>query len=131
MISVMDVDLLVDILNEAPPALSGNLLSHLSDRSLTNNEPVAQVSNFIPICLEVIPDRAGAVVTKIEDIFENVTGCILDEKKEMVIKLKTRCKQATKSRDAHTGTIKSLPDDETRVVKFPSKSPKEAWKFSE
>ena len=128
----MDTDLLADVLSEERPALSGNLLSHLPDRPLTNHEAAAQVSSSISYTPGLAnPNQAGEVVSKIEAIFEKIAGCILEEKKELVIKLKTRGKQGAKTRNVDTGIIKSLPDDTMREVKFPSKSPKEAWRFSE
>ena len=128
----MDSDLLADILNDGQPALPGNLLSHLPERTLTLDEFNVQTtaSTSGSSSGTVNHSQAGAVVSKIEDIFERVADCILDEKKEVAIKLRTRAKQSAMVMDSTTGTIKSVPDDETRTVKFPSKSPKEAWKFS-
>lgn len=123
----MDIDLLADISNEGQPALSGDLLSNLPDRTLTHDSTSAPISPS----RTVNNNQAGAAVSKIENIFEEIAGCILDEKKRISIKLKTRGKQSTIARDAITGTIKSLQDEETRTVQFPSRSPKEAWKFSE
>ena len=127
----MDFDHLADILNGRQPALSGNLLSHLPDRTLTFDELNVQTTALISgNSFVTVNSQAGAVISKIEDIFESIAGCILDEKKKVVIKLKTRARQSAKVRDSTTGAIKSLPDDATTTVKFPSKSPKEAWKFS-
>ena len=127
----MDIDFLADILNEDQPALSGNLLSHLPDRPLTSDESATQRSSSIPHTPGLVnPNQAGAVVSKIEGIFEKIASCILDEKEELVIKLKTRRKQGAKTRDADTGSINRVLGNETRAVRFPSKSPKEAWKFS-
>jgi hypothetical protein len=124
----MDVDLLADILNDGQPVLSGNLLSHLSDRILTLDEtapaPISSLSRTVN------SSQPGAVVSKIEDVFERLAGCILDEKMKISIQLKTRGKQSAIGRDSTTGTIKSLPDEKMRTVEFPSKSAKEAWKFS-
>ena len=119
--SIMDFDLLAEVLNEEQ---SGDLLSHLPDGTLNIDETPAESP------LTANSPQPGAVVSKIEAIFETVAGCILDEKKKIFIKLKTRGKQSNTARDAITGTIKSLPDEETKMVQFPSKSPKEAWKFS-
>ena len=118
----MDFDLVTDIPHQGP-ALPSNLLFHLPHRRLTNDhhdDSSARGST----------NRPATVISKIEAIFENIATCILDEKKELEIRIKTRGKQATKARDVATGTLKSLPNNETRSIRFPSKSPQEAWKFS-
>jgi meiotic recombination protein SPO11 len=128
----MAIDLLADILDEDQPALSDNWLSHLADRPLTSDESATQPSSSIFNNPGLVnPNQAGAVVSKIEVIFEKIASCILDEKEELVIKLKTRRKQGAKTRDADTGSTNRVLGNETRPVRFPSKSPKEAWKFSE
>jgi meiotic recombination protein SPO11 len=68
------------------------------------------------------------VISKIEDIFEAMTDCVMDEKKELVIPLKTRDKKKSKSDDL--GPTKRRKKSETGTITFPSKSPQEAWKFS-
>jgi meiotic recombination protein SPO11 len=70
----------------------------------------------------------GAVISKIEDIFEAMTDCILGEKKELTIQLKTRSK--TKSKIDDSQLAKKKTKSETKIITFPSKSPQEAWKFS-
>jgi hypothetical protein len=79
------------------------------------------------------PSQVGVVITKIEDIFESITGCILDEGKELVIPLKSRPKKKKKkiaNRDDGTQVNEGV-STEARSITFPSKSPQEAWKFSE
>jgi meiotic recombination protein SPO11 len=125
----MDLDLRANILNDGQPALSGNLLFHLPDRSLID-EPNAHATALNSSSSETANYEAGAVVSKIETIFEKVAGCVLDEKKKLAIKLKTRGKQSATARDTTNGTICNVTDDEMKTIGFPSKSPKEAWKFS-
>ena len=124
----MDIDLLADIFSDGQPALFDDLLSCLPGGTITNDDSAtASISTSDP----VKNIQAGAVVSKIEDVFEEVAGCILDEKKKITIKLKTRGKQSATARDTITGAIRSLPDEETKTVQFPSRSSKEAWRFSE
>jgi len=128
----MDLELLTGILNDAQPPLAGDMLSNLPDRHLSANNGETQPSSSPPRTLMLVnPNQAGAIVSKIEDIFENIAGCILDGNKVLEIRLKSRGRKAATGRDAVTGPIKSLEDDAVRIIKFPSKSPKEAWKFSE
>lgn len=123
----MDVDLLADVLDDGQPALSSDLLSYLPGSTLTHEGTTAPFDSPYGT---VNSSQAAAVVSKIEDIFEKVAGSILDEKKKITMKLKTRGKQSATTTDSTTGAIRSMPDEETRTVQFPSKSPKEAWKFS-
>ncbi|KAG0646636.1 Meiotic recombination SPO11 [Hyphodiscus hymeniophilus] len=101
-----------------------NLASHSSDGAVSSSQ-VPFKGHRTANC-----SQAGAVVSKIEDIFEKVAQCILDEEKEVSIKIKTRGKQSAIDYDANTGIITSKSTDEMKTVQFPSKSPKEAWKFT-
>lgn len=64
-----------------------------------------------------------------------MTDCLLGEKSELVIQLKTRSKTKAKS-DAKEEDDDDAPSRrkkarlETRTIAFPSTSPQEAWKFS-
>lgn len=130
----MDIDLLSSFLADSHPSESINLLSNLSNSSLTPpnvaSRPSEQVkasaatTQFSP----VNRNSPGAVINKIEDIFEAMTDCILGEKKELSIRLKTRDKSNVPSNDANSSKKKTK--SESRIVTFPSKSPQEAWKFS-
>ena len=121
----MNSDLLPDIFNVGEPLLSDGLLSHLPKDTLIINDTAASSSGLSS------KSRPGAVVSKIENIFEKVTGCILDEKQRVSIKFRTRGKASMTAKDPITGIVKTLAKDETKTVHFPSKSSKEAWKFSE
>ena len=125
----MDLDILADINDDGQPAFSDNLLSHLPDRTLAHDEPNAH-SRVPGSSLGTVNNgQVGAVVSKIECIFERVADCILDEEKVVTIKLKVRRKPSATAQDTATGTTKSMVDDDMRTIKFPSKSPKEALKF--
>lgn len=121
----MDIDLLPGIMADQP-ALTGSLLSNLPHSADTDPDTATlsdEATNF-----SSNPNRVGAVICKIEDIFESLTDCVLDGRKEMAIELKTR-KRRNHGHDAANGTIKDLGEDKTTSVKFPSKNPQEAWKF--
>ena len=122
----MDLDLLSDILTDHQPALTGNLLSHLPDK-LTNESTDTYVGSSHGI-ISHDQNLAGAVISKIEDIFESIADSIL-HKDEMTIKIKTRKTTGKKAHNAETGVIETLPDEIMRSVKFPSTSPNERWKF--
>ena len=119
----MNLDLLSDILADNQPLGTGSLLSNLPNRGLTiGNQGPHDLSDsqFLGSI------HAGVALSKIEDIFEAIADCLLDGKNEMAIRLKTRKKSTTNS---HTGDENS-GRDQMRAVRFPSKNPQEAWKFS-
>jgi len=132
----MDLNLLSRISTDSPQSSHRNLLSDLPTSSLTpqnaafkSNDPAGE--SPAPSGPSLINQNApGAVISKIENIFEAMTDCILGEKKELTIQLKTRNKTKTKSDDAQSTKKKAKPNPETRTITFPSKSPQEAWKFS-
>ncbi|EPQ62446.1 Bgt-361 [Blumeria graminis f. sp. tritici] len=69
-------------------------------------------------------NQANTVISRIEYVFESMVDCILGSKKELVIQLKFR-----------TDLGKGFPssDDSTQKLRniiFPSKNPREAWKFT-
>ncbi|EHK97930.1 putative Meiotic recombination protein rec12 [Glarea lozoyensis 74030] len=74
-----------------------------------------------------IPNTAGSVITKLEDIFESITDCLLEKNKELTICLKTRPPKVTQ--EDETGNRKRLMSG-VRKITFPSRNPKEAWKFT-
>jgi meiotic recombination protein SPO11 len=135
----MDLDLLADFSTDHQASLTGTLLSNLPTRELTHQNATGDIfPPYAPTILDRAtnlnvpdPNIAGAVITKIEDIIESIAESILDEKKEMVIRLKTRKKAGMQVHDSNTGTIENLQDDQMKSIRFPSKSPREAWKFSE
>ncbi|KFZ04244.1 hypothetical protein V502_10298 [Pseudogymnoascus sp. VKM F-4520 (FW-2644)] len=74
--------------------------------------------------------QAGAVINKIEDIFESLLDCITNEKKCLVLRIKSRGKNGRQTLDAATGAIKNIGNVETKEITFPGKTQKEAWKFA-
>jgi meiotic recombination protein SPO11 len=134
--SVMDFDFLSDVLTDNPPEVTGNLLQDLQDRPLTSNkqgngedgfqERAAQREIPAPNGTIGSSNQAGAVISKIEDIFESIAESILDQKKEIVIRLKSRQKPGNQKIANQNG-----PAEAQNEVRFPSRSPQEAWKFGE
>jgi meiotic recombination protein SPO11 len=74
--------------------------------------------------------QAGEVITKIEDIFESLLDCIINEKKFLVLHIKSRARDGRHNIDATTGAIRNAGNVETKEITFPGKNQKEAWKFS-
>ncbi|RKF57372.1 Meiotic recombination protein rec12 [Erysiphe neolycopersici] len=72
-------------------------------------------------------DQAGITITKIEQIFESLADCIL-EKKELVIHLKIR--ENSNTINERLKSLGTLYKEKTRKVCFPSRNPREAWKFT-
>ncbi|RKF57914.1 Meiotic recombination protein SPO11 [Golovinomyces cichoracearum] len=70
--------------------------------------------------------QAGLVITKIEHIFETIADCILEKKKELVIQLKTKSKAKETNENLNIG----IPEEKIRNVTFPSRKPREAWRFA-
>lgn len=68
------------------------------------------------------PNQVGEVISKIEDIFESIADSIGDGTGPLVIYLKLRRRRGSQS--VVNGT------DKRKKIVFPSKSPKEAWRFS-
>ena len=111
----MDINVLSD---------SEQLLQSLPGRSLTINDTSIQLPAI------GTGNSAGAVISKIEDIFESIIDCIHHKGKELSIPLKTRGRAGQQTRDATSGAILSLPDTKIKAITFPSRNPQEAWKFS-
>ncbi|KAF7940533.1 uncharacterized protein EAE98_000660 [Botrytis deweyae] len=67
--------------------------------------------------------QTGSAICKIEEICEAMTDCIIGRRKQFSIHLKSRS----------LGTKNVIPGSKevfgSRVVQFPSSSPREAWKF--
>jgi hypothetical protein len=74
--------------------------------------------------------QAGSVISKIEDILEQVLDCVIDEKKELVLCLKPRVRSGRKFPNTGSGAIKICSAKEARTVRFPGRTAQEAWKFS-
>jgi meiotic recombination protein SPO11 len=104
--------------------ISQNQLATLPQENQTDSPDISQGArrnnNF----------QAGEVITKIEDIFESLLDCIINEKKCLVLHIKSRAKSGRQTIDATTGVIRNVGNIETKEITFPGKNQKEAWKFS-
>jgi meiotic recombination protein SPO11 len=130
----MDFDLFSNLLRDDPGPSSGSLLSNLPHRSPTDDSSIScttfgHTSSSQPNIATPDPPQAGRVIAKIENIFESIADCILDQKKELVISLRSR--PGCKSKDSEEHTSNPKPKPEIKNITFPSKSPQETWKFSE
>lgn len=134
----MDFDLLSEYLDGSDAPSPDQLLSNLPHRQTLTHEQPRRVSSASNGAAGDIHDtdirilhrnHAGAVITKIEDIFESITDCILHEGNELVIPLNSRPKKQTTVNEDHPPKNDRRPRSYTRNLTFPSKSPKEAWKF--
>jgi meiotic recombination protein SPO11 len=131
----MDVDLLSGFINGHDTGASPDMLSNLQGRGrlkLTADHIAENRGLDGGIIDAGNPDhrQKRAVITKIEDIFESIVDSILDEEKQLVILLKSRVKTKIANTDGST-QLNSSSNSETKNISFPSKSPQEAWKFSE
>lgn len=114
----------------AGPSSTGSrtLLSNLPNSTLTqaDEEFDHEMSNeHVQVTRNVNPNQAGAVISKIEDIFESIADCLLEEGKELVIELKSRSKSKDRVEDGGVEEVRRT----TRKIRFPSRNQKEAWKF--
>lgn len=131
----MDFDLFFNLLRDDPEPSSRSLLSNLPHKSLTDDSSISCNTSGHASCSQrniansSDPSQTGRVITKIENIFESIADCILNQEKELVISLKSRPK--CKSRDSEESISSSKPNPEIKNITFPSRSPQEAWKFSE
>lgn len=131
----MDFDLISGFLDDHQDSASPQLLSNLQSRGRLTHEQIAKAPSLAHDVVDGgsrTPDsnQVGAVINKIEDIFEAIADCILDEGKELVIPFKSRPKKkTTTNRDGSSQINRNLNSEAQKVV-FPSKSPQEAWKFS-
>lgn len=125
----MDFDLFSDAVNEGSAATS----DPLQDAFLKTITP-ASASN------SVLSNQTGAVIAKIENIFESITDVLLDRSKEkknqFTIQLKTRSRARKEDEDDEPGeenaeSKRRSKKMEFRSVCFPSRNAKEAWKFGE
>jgi meiotic recombination protein SPO11 len=135
----MDFDLLSGFLDDKYVESSVQLLSSSQRSGRLTQQQTAKtviaskdgVSNERDISATAVErNQAGAVINKIEDIFESIADCIIDEGKELVIPLKSRPKIKNIANKEHSTRANRVPKIEARNITFPSRSPQEAWKFS-
>lgn len=124
----MDFDLLSGFINGHDTGPSPQLLSNLQNRERLTPEQIAEDDR---VWGTGDPNQRGAVIIKIEDIFESIADCILDEGKELAIPLKTRPKNKNIASQDDSTKVNRTVNTEARNITFPSKSPQEAWKFGE
>lgn len=127
-----------DILNLWQDASTNNSLPSDSvyDKPISQNQlgtPSPEDHAAIPAISQGAPRnnnfQAGAVITKIEDIFESLLDCIKNEKKSFVLHIKSRPKNGSHTLDSATGAIRNTGNVETKEIRFPGKTQSEAWKF--
>lgn len=127
----MDLDLLSGYLQDDPPGTGspGTLLSDSTHSTLTPADNISDYGNsdaLVQVRRNINLNQVGAVISKIEDIFESIADCILEDGKELVIELKSRSKSKAKVEDdGGDGTRRR-----TIKITFPSRNQREAWKFS-
>jgi len=124
-----------------PAADSRTLLPHLPsssrltpDAATGHSHPPSQKSGLsLSLLQSAKTNHPGVVISKLEDIFEAMADCILNEEKELSIQLKRKAKKS--DRDENKSVDEPVPrgnqvQERFMNVTFPSKSPHEAWKFS-
>ncbi|KAL5313601.1 hypothetical protein ACEPPN_018022 [Leptodophora sp. 'Broadleaf-Isolate-01'] len=127
----MDLDLLSGYLQDDPPGTGspGTLLSDSTHSTLTPADNISDYGNsdaLVQVRRNINLNQVGAVISKIEDIFESIADCILEDGKELVIELKSRSKSKAKVEDdGGDGTRRR-----TIKITFPSRNQREAWKFT-
>ena len=130
----LDIDILADCLGDHNTASSEMLLTDLPNSGLLSPSGAVNYAREMADTAEVLlsnmaePNQAGDVITKLEDIFESLADCLLDEKKELTIRLKPRARR-TANEDSRSSSQGRRAGE--RSITFPSKSPQEAWRFSE
>lgn len=134
----MDFDLLSDYLHNGSPSRGGRgiLLSdlprRLADEARATDDQWSGQGEFnsqVTITRATPSNQVGTVISKIESIFESIADCMLDEKKELVIELKSRYKPEPKP-EADSDVVPAVSKKSMKIT-FPSKNPRGAWKFSE
>ncbi|CAG8972767.1 hypothetical protein HYALB_00006859 [Hymenoscyphus albidus] len=112
-----------------------NLLSNLPTRPLTQEQIAFETKNTRPSDREETVKTGknprstpGAVISRIEHIFEDITDCLLEGGKELVIPFKSR--HGNRSQTEHRRGTEGSSTSETRLVTFPNKSPRETRRFA-
>jgi hypothetical protein len=142
---MMELDYYLDMSGESmdysPTFGDGRyLLPNLSSKGLTSAEqrpsgkpPEASANKVFVSQSSLVPKlnmQPGSVISKIEDILQQMVDCIIDEKKELVLHLRARVRSGNEVLDAANGAIKSSAMMEARAIRFPGRTAQEAWKFS-
>jgi hypothetical protein len=114
---------------------TSNLLTNLTANELTQQIQFSPGQASLSLSVVNPPpnlsDEQNLVIAKIEAIFESIADCLLQERRELTIELKSRPKRQYMKIDGHTGAIIDTSDGKLRDICFPAKTSHEAWKFSE
>jgi len=110
------------------------LLANLQSRLTVNGQGPGLDTSELPQTQAQAPhpqaaksNQVGIVIAKIENIFESITDNILTKKNVLTVQLRVRkSSKSSPNTDQQAGTVEQA----TRTLSFPSKNPKEAWKFS-
>ncbi|TEY86522.1 hypothetical protein BOTCAL_0006g00010 [Botryotinia calthae] len=149
----MDFDLLQDILKDTPSSSSqllhdlpsSRLISGIdsTDHSGEQKSASAQhgthsndtillrtplstpekIEDLNPSNTSTLSHQTVSAICKIEEIFEAMTDCMIGRRKQFSLHLKSR---SLGTKNATLGDKEVLG---SRIVQFPSSSPREAWKF--
>ncbi|KAM0158790.1 hypothetical protein ACHAPG_003966 [Botrytis cinerea] len=148
----MDFDLLQDILKDTPSSSqllhdlpSSRLISGIdstdhsdeqksasaqhgthSNHTILLRTPLStpeKIEDLNPSNTPTLSHQTGSAICKIEEIFEAMTDCMIGRRKQFSLHLKSR---SLGTKNATLGNKEVLG---SRIVQFPSSSPREAWKF--
>ncbi|TGO47738.1 hypothetical protein BCON_0265g00110 [Botryotinia convoluta] len=82
-----------------------------------------KIEDLNPRNTSTLSYQTGSAICRIEEICEAMTDCMIGRRKQFSIHLKSR---SLGTKDATPGSKEALS---SRVVQFPSSSPRETWKF--
>ncbi|APA06045.1 hypothetical protein sscle_01g008150 [Sclerotinia sclerotiorum 1980 UF-70] len=103
--------------------------THISNTRLSTSPssttPVKR-ETFGPEKISVSSYQTGSAISKIEEIYEAMTDCIIGRRKQFSFDLKSRNLSPRNASEDNN----ELPISRSRVVQFPNASPREAWKFT-
>ena len=77
-----------------------------------------------PYCSEI-------VIARIESLIQAIVDEIVEDKEELLIRLSRRGIERGQSQDAAISSAVGTSDVQTREIRFPGATPREAWTFSE
>lgn len=73
---------------------------------------------------DLVPSGASNLVDQIEDVFESISKALLDERRQLRIRLKVRPRSSASQPDTRL-----LAPSKYRDICFPGKTAAEAWRF--
>src|SRR5580658_7712071 len=114
------------------PADGRYLLPNSSSKGLTSmaqrgsgKPPDPSASNGFALLSSVVPKintQSGSVISKIEDILQQMVDCIIDEKKELVLHLRSRTRSGNEILDVASGATKNSATMKARTIRFPGRT---------